>query len=137
MIGLPANIFYGTSIPTCILVLKKCREQPEDVLFIDASAHFEKAKNQNYLREQDIEKIVTTYEQRLEEDKYSYSASLEEIEENDYNLNIPRYVDTFEEEEEIDLNAVALELRQIDKDMVAIDRELLDFCDELGIDSPV
>ncbi|MEL4894396.1 type I restriction-modification system subunit M [Crocosphaera sp. Alani8] len=137
VIGLPANIFYGTSIPTCILVLKKCREQPEDVLFIDASAHFEKAKNQNYLREQDIEKIVTTYEQRLEEDKYSYSASLEEIEENDYNLNIPRYVDTFEEEEEIDLNAVALELRQIDKDMVAIDRELLDFCDELGIDSPV
>ena len=137
VIGLPANIFYGTSIPTCILVLKKCREQPEDVLFIDASTHFEKAKNQNYLREQDIEKIVTTYQQRLEEDKYSYRASLEEIEENDYNLNIPRYVDTFEEEEEIDLNAVALELCQIDKDMVTIDRELLDFCDELGIEAPV
>ena len=137
VIGLPANIFYGTSIPTCILVFKKCREQPEDVLFIDASSHFEKAKNQNYLRSQDITKIITTYRQRLAEDKYSYRAGLAEIEENDFNLNIPRYVDTFEEEEAIDLEAVAKELRQVDLDMVGIDETIRGFCDELGIESPV
>jgi len=137
VIGLPANIFYGTSIPTCILVLKKCREQPEDVLFIDASAHFEKAKNQNFLRDQDVEKIISTYRERLEEDKYSYRARLEEIKENDFNLNIPRYVDTFEEEEAIDLTAVAIELRQIDQDMAEIDETIKDFCDELGIDAPL
>jgi len=136
VIGLPANIFYGTSIPTCILVLKKCREQPEDVLFIDASAHFEKAKNQNYLREQDVDKIISTYRQRLEEDKYSHRAPLAEIKENDFNLNIPRYVDTFEEEEAIDLTAVAIELRQIDRDMAEIDQTIKAFCDELGIESP-
>ena len=137
VIGLPANIFYGTSIPTCILVLKKCREQPEDVLFIDASAHFEKAKNQNFLRDQDVEKIISTYRERLEEDKYSYRARLEEIKENDFNLNIPRYVDTFEEEEAIDLTAVAIELRQIDRDMVGIDQTIKAFCNELGIESPL
>lgn len=137
VIGLPANIFYGTSIPTCILVLKKCREQPEDVLFIDASAQFEKAKNQNFLRDEDVEKIITTYRERLEEDKYSCRAPLTEIKENDFNLNIPRYVDTFEEEESIDLGAVALELRQIDLDMVGIDETIRAFCDELGIESPV
>jgi len=136
VIGLPANIFYGTSIPTCILVLKKCREQPEDVLFIDASAHFEKAKNQNFLRDQDVEKIISTYRERLEEDKYSYRAPLAEIKENDFNLNIPRYVDTFEEEEAIDLTAVAIELRQIDQDMAEIDQTIKAFCDELGIESP-
>lgn len=136
VIGLPANIFYGTSIPTCILVLKKCREQPEDVLFIDASAHFEKAKNQNFLRDQDVEKIISTYRERLEEDKYSYRAPLAEIKENDFNLNIPRYVDTFEEEEAIDLTAVAIELRQIDRDMAEIDQTIKAFCDELGIESP-
>lgn len=137
VIGLPANIFYGTSIPTCILVFKKCREQPEDILFIDASAHFEKAKNQNYLRSQDITKIITTYRERLVEDKYSYRADLAEIEENDFNLNIPRYVDTFEEEAPIDLTAVARELKQLDLDMVATDETIRGFCDELGIESPV
>jgi type I restriction enzyme M protein len=139
VIGLPANIFYGTSIPTCILVLKKCREQPEDVLFIDASStdHFEKAKNQNFLRDEDVKKIITTYRERLEEDKYSRRTSLQEIEENDFNLNIPRYVDTFEEEEKIDLGAVALELRQIDRDIVGIDETIRAFCDELGVESPV
>ena len=136
VIGLPANIFYGTSIPTCILVLKKCREQPEDVLFIDASAYFEKAKNQNFLRDQDVDKIISTYRERLEEDKYSYRAPLAEIKENDFNLNIPRYVDTFEEEEAIDLAAVAIELRQIDRDMAEIDQTIKAFCDELGIESP-
>lgn len=107
VIGLPANIFYGTSIPTCVLVVlvfKKCREHPNDILFVDASAYFEKAKNQNYLRDGDVNKIVSTYRQRSQEEKYSYCAPLTEIEENDFNLNIPRYVDTFEEEEEIELN---------------------------------
>jgi len=140
VIGLPANIFYGTSIPTCIptciLVLKKCREQPEDVLFIDASAHFEKAKNQNFLRDEHVDKIISTYRQRLEEEKYSYRAPLAEIEENDFNLNIPRYVDTFEEEEAIDLSAIARELRQIDEGMEENDRLIRGFCEELGIEVP-
>ncbi len=137
VIGLPANIFYGTSIPTSILVFKKCREHPEDVLFIDASAHFEKVKNQNKLRPRDIDKIVQTYRQRSEEDKYSYKAPLSEIAENDYNLNIPRYVDTFEEEEPVDLAAVAAELKQINLDMVDIDNTIRGFCTELGIEAPV
>ncbi|ANV91281.1 type I restriction-modification system subunit M [Picosynechococcus sp. PCC 8807] len=136
VIGLPANIFYGTSIPTCVLVFKKCREQPDNVLFIDASAYFEKAKNQNYLRDEDVERIVSTYQERKEIEKFSYVATLEEIAENDYNLNIPRYVDTFEEEKPIDLGAVSQELRQIDQDLVGIDATIKGFCDELGIDTP-
>src|SRR5690606_2447239 len=102
VIGLPANIFYGTSIPTCILVFKKCRETPDNILFIDASKGFEKVKNQNMLRDEHIGKIVDTYRNREVIEKYSHLASLEEVAENDYNLNIPRYVDTFEEEDEID-----------------------------------
>ncbi|NKB77493.1 MAG: type I restriction-modification system subunit M [Gammaproteobacteria bacterium] len=137
VIGLPANIFYGTSIPTCILVFKKCREHPNDILFIDASAHFEKAKNQNHLKPQHIQKIVTTYRERLSEDKYSHLATLKEIADNEYNLNIPRYVDTFEEEEPIDLAKVVAELKQIDEDMVDIDNTIRGFCDELGIEAPV
>jgi len=137
VIGLPANIFYGTSIPTCILVLKKCREHPDDILFIDASQHFEKAKNQNILRDEDVEKIVSTYQSRQGEDKYSFIASLDEVKENDYNLNIPRYVDTFEEEEPIDLNAVVQEIKKIDSDMVETDQKIKAFCDELGIEAPV
>lgn len=136
VIGLPANIFYGTSIPTCILVFKKCREDSDDVLFIDSSKHFEKMKNQNYLRAKDIEKIVTTYRERIQEDKYSYKTSLEEIKENDYNLNIPRYVDTFEEEEEIDLDEVSSELKELDKQIVENDLVIKSFCDELGIKTP-
>ena len=137
VIGLPANIFYGTSIPTCILVFKKCRENPDNILFIDASAHFEKAKNQNVLRQQDIEKIISTLKERKAEDKYSHLAPLREIEENDYNLNIPRYVDIFEEEEPIDLKAVTTELKQIDLDMTGIDKIIEGFCDELGIEAPM
>ena len=137
VIGLPANIFYGTSIPTCILVFKKCREHPDNVLFIDASAHFEKAKNQNVLRQQDIEKIITTFKERKVEDKYSHAASLNEIAENDYNLNIPRYVDTFEEEEPVDLTTVTEGIKKIDQDMVSIDKTIEGFCDELGIEAPM
>jgi type I restriction enzyme M protein len=137
VIGLPANIFYGTSIPTCILVIKKQRgEHAGNVLFIDASAHFEKVKTQNYLREEDIERIVNTYRERKSIDKFSYVASLDEIRENEYNLNIPRYVDTFEEEEEIDLNAVVQEIRAIDAEMKSVDEEIAKFCKELGIEPP-
>lgn len=136
IIGLPANIFYGTSIPTCILVFKKCRTNPDDVLFIDASKGFEKVKNQNRLRAEDIDKIITTYTERKTIDKYSYVASLKEIAENDYNLNIPRYVDTFEEEEPINLASVTAEIRRIDASTAEIDKRIAKYCQELGIESP-
>jgi type I restriction enzyme M protein len=136
VIGLPANLFYGTSIPACILVFKKCRKNIDDVLFIDASRHFGKGKNQNYLRTEDIDKIITTYQQRKTEDKYSYSANIAEIKENDYNLNIPRYVDTFEEEEPIDLKEVTEAIKKIDADMGAIDKKIQQYTKELGIESP-
>ena len=136
VIGLPSNLFYGTSIPTCILVFKKCREDDQDILFIDASKDFEKVKNQNKLRTQDIEKIVNTYANREEIDKYSHKASLEEIKENDFNLNIPRYVDTFEEEEPVDLDEVCDELDRIDAEMEKVDAEIKKYCEELGIRAP-
>ena len=136
VIGLPANIFYGTSIPTCILVFKKCRTHPDDVLFIDASQWFEKVKNQNMLREDHIEKIITTYRERTTQDKYSYVAPLSEIADNEYNLNIPRYVDTFEEEAQIDLDAVASSISEITQKMKDTDTVIAEFCKELGIKSP-
>lgn len=136
VIGLPANIFYGTSIPTCILVFKKCKENPNDILFIDASEHYEKVKTQNMLREEDINKIITTYRERNTKEKYSYVASLEEIAENDYNLNIPRYVDTFEEEEAVDITAVAQEIKSLDADLNETDALIASFCAELNIETP-
>jgi type I restriction enzyme M protein len=136
VIGLPANIFYGTSIPTCILVFKKCREDSSNILFIDASNEFEKVKAQNYLTDENIAKIIDTFKSREAIDKYSYLASLDEVKENDYNLNIPRYVDTFEEEESIDLDAVAKELQAIDTQMLETDNTIASFCDELGIAKP-
>jgi len=136
VIGLPANIFYGTGIPTCILVLKKKREQSGNILIIDASRHFEKAKNQNYLRPEDIEKIVLTYRKRKTENKYSYLAGLDEVRENDYNLNIPRYVDTFEEEEPVDLQAVSAELKNLDKVIQESDTTIAEYCKQLGIVPP-
>ena len=113
IIGLPANIFYGTSIPTCILVMKKCRKEDDNILFIDASKEFEKVKTQNKLRKEHIDKIVDTYRNRTEIEKYSHLATLQEVADNDYNLNIPRYVDTFEEEEPIDIKAVMAEIKGI------------------------
>jgi type I restriction enzyme M protein len=136
VIGLPANIFYGTSIPTCILVFKKCRDNPDDILFIDASQEFEKAKNQNYLRNEDVDKIVDTYRQRKEIEKYSHVATMEEIKENDYNLNIPRYVDTFEEEEPIDIPAVAKELQELEIKLTDNDKTIEKYCNELGVPVP-
>lgn len=134
VIGLPANIFYGTSIPTCILVFKKCRENEENILFIDASKDFEPGKNQNRLRDEDVDKIIKTYTDREEIEKYSHVAPLSEIAENDYNLNIPRYVDTFEEEEEIDIKAVQQDLKEIDKQIVEVDKELNVYLKELGLE---
>ena len=136
VIGLPSNIFYGTSIPTCILVFKKCREHSDNILFIDASNDYEKAKNQNYLTNENIEKIIDTYANRKEIEKYSHLASLDEIKENDYNLNIPRYVDTFEEEEVIDLDKVSSELKALEIEMKITDETIAKFCDELGIATP-
>lgn len=132
VIGLPANIFFGTSIPTVILVFKKCRET-NDILFIDASNEFEKGKNQNNLTDANVEKIVNTYVKRETIDKYSYVASMDEIKENDYNLNIPRYVDTFEEEEPIDLQAVSERIASIDKEIASIDEQLAVYLKELGL----
>jgi type I restriction enzyme M protein len=136
VIGLPANIFYGTSIPTCMLVLKKCRENPDNVLFIDGSQHFEKSKAQNYLRDSDVEKIVSTYRNRTQEPKYSHKATLDDIRANEYNLNIPRYVDTFEAEGTIDINTLAAQLKSLDLEMAQTDQTIADFCKELGIGTP-
>ena len=135
IIGLPEKIFFGTDIPTCILVFKKCRENPKDVVFIDASQHFGKG-TQNFIRREDIDKIISTYQQRLTEPKYSFVASLEQIAENDYNLNIPRYVDTFEEEEPIDLELVSNKLVEIEKSIKATETEIAKFCKELNISTP-
>lgn len=133
IIGLPANIFYGTTIPTCILVLKKCRKDDDNILFIDASKEFEKVKTQNKLRPEHINKIVETYRNRTEIEKYSHLATLKEIEENDYNLNIPRYVDTFEEEEAIDIKAVMAEIKELEAKRTELDAQIEVYLRELGI----
>ncbi|USK60390.1 type I restriction-modification system subunit M [Peribacillus asahii] len=134
VIGLPEGLFFGTGIPACIMVFKKDRKR-KDVLFIDASAegNYEKGKNQNRLREQDIEKIVETYEKRETVDKYSYVATLDEIKENDYNLNIPRYVDTFEEEEAVDMGQVKENIKNIKKELEEVEAQMDKYLKELGL----
>jgi type I restriction enzyme M protein len=139
VIGLPANIFYGTSIPTCIMVFKKCRENPNDVLFIDASNDYEKVKTQNILRDEHIDKIISHYRERKETEKYSRRVALSgdnSIASNDYNLNIPRYVDTFEAQQSIDINAIANELKMLETEMKATDDVIVRFCKELNISTP-
>lgn len=138
VIGLPANIFYGTSIPTCILVLKKCREKDDDILFIDASGddNFVKEGNQNALRNEDVELLVKTFRKRENKEKYSRSVPLSELEENDYNLNIPRYVDTFEAEENIDLEKISKELQAIQSQLIENASIIEAFCNELEINKP-
>jgi len=136
VIGLPANLFYGTSIPATVLIFKKCRKDDEDILFIDASKEFTKGKNQNNLTNENIAKIFGTYKDRKEVEKYSHKASLDEIKENEFNLNIPRYVDTFEEEEPIDIKEVAQDLKKFDKEEVDLQKKIAKFCDELKIDKP-
>nr|WP_321411140.1 type I restriction-modification system subunit M [uncultured Carboxylicivirga sp.] len=135
VIGLPANLFYGTPIPTSIMVFKKCRENPDNVLFIDSGQHFERG-TQNMLRSHHIDKIVSTYRERVAIDKYSHIAPLSEIAENEYNLNIPRYVNTFEEEEHVDIKAVSSRLKELELEMNQTNDELSAFCKELNIDTP-
>ena len=135
VIGLPANLFYGTGIPACILVFKKGRTR-DDVLFIDASGegNYEKGKNQNLLRDSDIARIVSTYEAReAKVDKYSYRASRAEIRENDYNLNIPRYVDTFEEEELVDIDEVKRNIASIEAELSQVRAQMAKYMEELGL----
>ncbi len=136
IIGLPANIFYGTGIPTCILVMSKCRVHNDNILFIDASQHFEKDGNKNKLTDAHVETIINTYRERKTIEKYSYTATLDEIAENDYNLNIPRYVDTFEEETAIDLEKIANELQALENNIANTDQLITDFCQQLNIKTP-
>ena len=133
VIGLPANLFYGTSIPTCVLVFKgrEARGENKDILFIDASNDFEKGKNQNKLSPANIDKIIEAIRERKSIEKYAHVASLDEIKENDYNLNIPRYVDTFEEEEVIPLDAVALELQEVKADIEKSTQDLFELVGSL------
>ncbi|MFT9214332.1 type I restriction-modification system subunit M [Liquorilactobacillus ghanensis] len=130
IIGMPAGLFYSTGIPTIILVLKKQRVA-KDVLFIDASKEFEKGKNQNKLLPSNIDKIIRTYQERKDVDKFAHVASLTEIQENDYNLNIPRYVDTFEPEPEIDLNQVKAELAQLDQEIAQANEKFEEMASQL------
>jgi len=134
VIGLPAGLFLSTKIPTLILIFKKNRgENKDNILFIDGSKDYEQGKNQNRLRDEDIDKIVNTYIKREDVSKYSKKILLSEIADNDYNLNIPRYVDTFEEEERIDIELVNKEISEIDEKIQGIQSELKHYFDELGI----
>lgn len=132
IIGLPANLFFSTGIPVCILVLKKCK-QPDDVLFINAAEHYEKGKRQNYLLPEHIRKIVDCYQYRKEEARFSSRVSMAQIQKNDFNLNISRYVSTAEPEEIIDLQSVNKELVQIEADIIAATKKHNQFLQELGL----
>jgi type I restriction enzyme M protein len=139
VIGLPANLFFGTGIPAAILVFNKGKVSNSNVLFIDASQHYEAAKNQNKLRESDINHIVNTYwdfqegkfQPGVVEEKYSYVATFEEIKENDFNLNIPRYVDTFEEEPEVDIAAVQQEIDKLEIELKAVQAQMEKYLNDL------
>jgi type I restriction enzyme M protein len=131
VIGLPANLFYGTGIPAAVLVFKRNKSDGK-VLFIDASRDYQSDKNQNRLRQADIDRIVATYQARETVEKYAYLAGLEEIKENDFNLNIPRYVDTFEEEQEIDIEAVQAEIIQLEYELADVKQEMAGYLKELG-----
>ena len=132
VIGMPANLFFGTSIPTTVIILKKNRTS-RDVLFIDASKDFIKGKNQNKLSQENIDRIVGTYKKREDVEKFAHVASFEEIRDNDFNLNIPRYVDTFEEQEEIDIVELGKELVALNQQIKAAENDFLTMLDELAI----
>lgn len=141
VIGLPANLFFGTGIPAAILIFNKGKGDNTDVLFIDASQHFESVKNQNRLRDSDIDRIVEAHRKfnagefsaGVVEDKYSYVATRADIEENDFNLNIPRYVDTFEEEAEVDIASVQSEIDRLELELTTVQSELNKYLKELGV----
>lgn len=131
VIGLPEKLFYGTGIPAAILIFKK-QKSDDSILFIDASREFKSGKNQNNLSKDNIAKIIATYRARESVDKYAYLATLQEVKDNDYNLNIPRYVDTFEEEEEIDLVAVRAEREQLKTQLTDLEVQMTKYLEELG-----
>ena len=130
VIGLPANLFYNTSIPTCIIILKKHRDG-RDVLFIDASKKFNKGKKQNEMLDEHIDEVMNLYTKRETVEKEAFLASFEDIEKNDFNLNIPRYVDTFEEEEPIDLNALLTDMKKTDEEIEKVEGEFLSLMKQL------
>ncbi len=132
VIGLPANLFYSTGIPVCILVLKKCKK-PDDVLFINAAEHFVKGKRQNQLTEEHISKIIETYQFRREEARYSRRVEMDEIAKNDFNLNISRYISTAVGEEEIDLEETNAELVDIEKAIQTATMKHNEFLKALGL----
>ena len=141
VIGLPANLFFGTGIPAAILVFNKGKGDNRNVLFIDAKENYESVKNQNKLREEDIKRIVDTYQKfsagelnpGVGEEKYSFVASFEDIRDNDFNLNIPRYVDTFEEEDEIDAGEVEKRIIEIEAELATIREQMKKYLEDLGI----
>jgi type I restriction enzyme M protein len=133
VIGLPSNLFFGTNIPAAILIFKRNRID-NNVLFIDASQDYGDSKTRNVLRQQDIDKIVTVYQKRETIKKYAYLASQEEIKHNDYNLNLPRYVDTFEEEEQVDIEKIQFEIKNYEKELIVIKNQMNDYLKDLGFD---
>ncbi|MFT7421278.1 MAG: type I restriction enzyme M protein, partial [Arcticibacterium sp.] len=132
VIGLPANLFFGTGIPASILIFDKNKGKNKDILFIDASGEFENGKNQNRLRSEDIDKIYNTFKNWEAIDKYSHIASFAELKENDFNLNIPRYVDTFEEEEPVDIAETQAEIKALKKQITQVEEKMEAFLTELG-----
>ena len=144
VVGLPSNLFFGTGIPACILIFNRGKGENKDVLFIDSSKLYDSGKNQNRLRDADIEKIVDTYksfqegtplsngEGQVIEDKFAYRATLKEIKENDFNLNIPRYVDTFEEEEPVDVKATQEEIKSLKIQLAEVETKMEYYLKELG-----
>ncbi|MEG2812067.1 MAG: type I restriction-modification system subunit M [Clostridium sp.] len=132
IVGLPMNLFFGTNIPACILIFKK-NKFDNSVVFIDASNEYEKGKNQNVLRNEDIKKILGAYRNRKEMEKYCHVASFDEIKENDFNLNIPRYIDTFEEEEKVDMNSLKVSIKKLESEIVEVKECMKKHLEELGI----
>ena len=130
VIGLPANLFYNTSIPTCIIVLKKHRDG-RDVLFIDASKKFNKGKKQNEMTDEHIDEVLTLYSDRKTVEKESYLASFEDIEKNDFNLNIPRYVDNFEKEEDVDINTLLQDMKKTDDELEQVKGDFVSLLKDL------
>ena len=141
VIGLPEKLFFGTPIPAAILVFNKARkpwaevqiERDQHILFIDASRDLESGTNQNVLREEDINRIFQTYLDFKPIEKYASLATLDDVQAADYNLNIPRYVDTFEEEEEVDIPAVQKEIEEIEEQLVQVQAEMKKYLEELGL----
>jgi type I restriction enzyme M protein len=132
VVGLPANLFYGTGIPASILIFDKNKGDNTEILFIDASSEFENGKNQNRLRDEDVDKIYNTFSDWKTVDKYSHIATLEEIKENDYNLNIPRYVDTFVEEEPVDIIETQKEIVELKKKLNEVESQMEVYLKEMG-----